>query len=37
MALSDHHIILERGKLVWQGNSDALGADRTLWTRYLGV
>lgn len=37
MALADHHIILERGKLVWQGNSDALGADRTLWTRYLGV
>lgn len=37
MALSDHHIILERGKLVWQGNSEALGADRTLWTRYLGV
>ncbi len=37
MALADHHIILERGKLVWQGDSDALGADRTLWTRYLGV
>ncbi|WP_454004450.1 ABC transporter ATP-binding protein [Alcaligenes sp. Marseille-Q7550] len=37
MALADHHIILERGKLVWQGDSDALGADRSLWTRYLGV
>lgn len=37
MKLADHHIILEKGKVVWQGNSEALGADRSLWERYLGV
>ena len=35
--LADRHIILERGCVVWQGSSAALDADRSLWTRYLGV
>ena len=35
--LADRHIILERGRIVWQGSSAALDADRALWTRYLGV
>jgi branched-chain amino acid transport system ATP-binding protein len=35
--LADRHIILERGRVVWQGSSAALDADRGLWTRYLGV
>jgi branched-chain amino acid transport system ATP-binding protein len=35
--LADRHIILERGRIVWQGSSAALDADRSLWTRYLGV
>ena len=35
--LADHHVILERGRVVWQGSSAALNADRELWTRYLGV
>jgi branched-chain amino acid transport system ATP-binding protein len=35
--LADRHVILERGRVVWQGTSAALNADRDLWTRYLGV
>jgi len=35
--LADRHVILERGRVVWQGSSVALNADRALWTRYLGV
>ena len=35
--LADRHVILERGRVVWQGSSAALNADRALWTRYLGV
>jgi branched-chain amino acid transport system ATP-binding protein len=35
--LADRHVILERGRVVWQGTSAALNADRALWTRYLGV
>jgi branched-chain amino acid transport system ATP-binding protein len=35
--LADRHIILERGRIVWQGSSAALDADRSLWARYLGV
>lgn len=37
LTLADRHIILERGRVVWQGTSSALDEDRTLWTRYLGV
>ncbi|MBJ2157667.1 ABC transporter ATP-binding protein [Variovorax sp. IB41] len=37
LPLADRHVILERGRVVWQGASAALDADRSLWTRYLGV
>ncbi len=37
LRLADRHIILERGCVVWQGSSEALDADRSVWTRYLGV
>jgi branched-chain amino acid transport system ATP-binding protein len=35
--LADRHLILEKGRIVWQGTSSALNADRALWARYLGV
>ncbi|RQO54456.1 ABC transporter ATP-binding protein [Paucibacter sp. KBW04] len=35
--LADHHHILERGQMVWTGDSAALDADHALWHRYLGV
>jgi branched-chain amino acid transport system ATP-binding protein len=37
LKLADRHVILERGSVVWQGCSAELDADRSLWTRYLGV
>ncbi|MBO1112073.1 ABC transporter ATP-binding protein [Bordetella petrii] len=37
LALADRHVILERGRTVWSGDSAALDADRGLWERYLGV
>jgi branched-chain amino acid transport system ATP-binding protein len=37
LALADRHVILERGRIVWTGDSRMLGGDRGLWTRYLGV
>ncbi len=35
--LADRHSIIERGRVVWQGSSSELDADRGLWHRYLGV
>jgi branched-chain amino acid transport system ATP-binding protein len=35
--LADHHVVLERGRVVWQGDSAALRADRGVWRDYLGV
>jgi len=35
--LADQHTILERGRVVWHGDSPALAADASLWHRYLGV
>ncbi|WP_326541778.1 ABC transporter ATP-binding protein [Pseudorhodoferax sp.] len=35
--LADRHTIIERGKVVWQGGSDQLAADPSLWHRYIGV
>jgi branched-chain amino acid transport system ATP-binding protein len=35
--LADHHIIVEKGRVAWQGTSSALDADRTLWSRYLSL
>ncbi|MCZ2496084.1 ATP-binding cassette domain-containing protein [Xylophilus sp. Kf1] len=37
LKLADRHLILERGRVVWQGDSAALDADRSLWKTYLGV
>jgi len=35
--LADRHVILEKGRVAWSGNSQALAADPALWHRYLGV
>ena len=35
--LADHHTIVERGRVVWQGGSQALEADRAVWQRYIGI
>lgn len=35
--LADHHTVLEKGRVAWQGPSAALAADPSLWHRYLGV
>ena len=35
--LADRHTLVERGRVVWQGDSAALAADPSLWERYLGV
>lgn len=35
--LADHHTIIEKGRVVWQGSSAALAADQGIWHRYLGV
>ncbi|MER3455846.1 MAG: ABC transporter [candidate division GAL15 bacterium] len=32
-----YHYILERGRVVWEGTSEALREDRELWRRYLSV
>ncbi len=37
IALAHHHTILERGRVVWSGTSEALAADHGVWHRYLGV
>lgn len=35
--LADRHTIIERGRVVWHGDSQQLGADPALWHRYIGV
>ena len=37
LGLADYHVVLERGRVVWTGNSAELDADRGVWERYLGV
>ena len=37
VGLADRHLILERGRVVWQGSSAELDANRQLWHAYLGV
>ena len=37
IALADHHSIVEKGRIVWQGSSAALGENHDLWHRYLGI
>ena len=35
MRLSDRHVVMEKGRIVWTGASTALAEDRTLATRHL--
>ncbi|GAA6120424.1 ABC transporter ATP-binding protein [Acidovorax sp. FG27] len=35
--LADRHTIMQRGRVVWQGDSKALAADPGLWQQYIGV
>ena len=35
--LGDHHTIIERGKVVWTGDSPQLAAQPDIWHRYIGV
>jgi branched-chain amino acid transport system ATP-binding protein len=37
LGVTDHAIILERGSIVYQGDSLALKADRVLLETYVGV
>jgi branched-chain amino acid transport system ATP-binding protein len=37
IALADHHTIIERGEVVWNGSSAELDADHGIWQRYLGI
>jgi branched-chain amino acid transport system ATP-binding protein len=37
LRIADRNFIVERGKVVWQGSSDALRDDRDALHRYLGV
>ena len=34
---ADHHTIIEKGHIVWQGSSAELNADHDIWHRHLGV
>ena len=35
--LGDHRTIIERGKVVWQGDTGQLGGNPDVWHRYIGV
>ena len=35
--IADQHFIVEKGQVVWQGDSDALTGDAELKARYLGI
>ena len=37
VAIGDHHVIVEKGRVAWRGSSAALSADRSLWQRHLGA
>ncbi|MDD2925597.1 ABC transporter ATP-binding protein [Rhodoferax sp.] len=37
LRLANHHTLIERGQVVWQGDSAQLAADPALWQRYIGV
>ena len=37
MALADRHVVIEKGRVPWQGDTDALRAQRSEVERYLGV
>jgi branched-chain amino acid transport system ATP-binding protein len=35
--LAEHHTVIERGRVVWQGDSTTLAAQPDVWHRYIGV
>ncbi|MBM3558600.1 MAG: ABC transporter ATP-binding protein [Alphaproteobacteria bacterium] len=37
LRLADRHVVVEKGRVVWQGSSAELAADRGVQERYLGV
>ncbi|GAB4218385.1 MAG: ABC transporter ATP-binding protein [Rhodoferax sp.] len=37
LALAQHHTVIERGRVVWSGASDALAAQPEIWQRHVGV
>lgn len=37
LQLASRHTIIERGRVVWQGDTPALAQDPALWQRYVGV
>lgn len=37
LRIADHHYILHKGRVVWQGNSEELAADTKLKSQYLGI
>ena len=37
LRLADRHYVIEKGRIVWTGDSAALAADKALQHRYLGV
>jgi branched-chain amino acid transport system ATP-binding protein len=37
IAIADHHVIVEKGRVAWRGSSAELAADRSLWQRHLGA
>ena len=37
VALANRHTLIERGRVVWQGDSAQLAADPGLWHRYIGI
>ncbi len=37
LALADHHTLIERGRVVWQGSTAELAADPSRWQRHMGV
>ena len=37
VALADRHTLVERGHVVWQGDSAQRAADPGLWHRYIGI
>ena len=37
MKIADRHCIMQKGRVVWQGDTDQLAADDALQARYLGV
>jgi len=37
LRLANHHTLIERGRVVWQGDSAQLAAEPEVWQRYIGV